>query len=205
MKLLRSGQNKLDTILLHTKMFKLSFPVLLACGILFSCENDMEEVASLSKTKLPVRKGKNVELIYSEKSDVQIKITAPLMEEYAGARNYIEMREGIKALFYDSLMRVTSTLTSKYAINLIDEQKMEARNDVEVVNEKGEKLNTEHLIWLQDSAKIYSDEFVKITTENEIIMGEGMEANQDFSKWKIHQIKGIINLTEETDSLTNNK
>ncbi|MCO6500341.1 MAG: LPS export ABC transporter periplasmic protein LptC [Vicingus serpentipes] len=165
----------------------------------------MEEVASLTKAKSAIRKGKNVELIYSEKSVVQIKITAPLMEEYAGKENYIEMRQGIKATFYDSLMQVSSTLTSKYAIHLVDKQKMEAKDDVEIINNKGEKLNTEHLIWLQDSAKIYSDEFVKITTENEIIMGEGLEANQDFSQWKIHQITGIINLTEEKDSLTNKK
>lgn len=66
---------------------------------------------------------------------------------------------------------------------------------------KGEKLNTEHLIWNEDSAKIYTDEFVKITTTDEIIMGEGMEANQDFSKWKIYKIRGTINVKEESDSL----
>jgi len=61
------------------------------------------------------------------------------------------------------------------------------------------------LIWLQDSSKIYTDEFVKITTADEIIMGEGMEANQDFTKWKIHKIKGIINIKEEdSDSLKTN-
>ena len=57
---------------------------------------------------------------------------------------------------------------------------------------------------LEDSSKIYSDEFVKITTEDEIIMGEGMEANQDFTKWKIHKIKGVINVEEKEDSTKTN-
>ena len=184
-----------------TIFFKV-IPMLFAFGILFSCENDEKEIDSLAnKEKSPVSKGKNVEFIYSEKSDVKVKISAPLMEEYGEEDKYVEMTEGIKVLFYDSLLNVASTLTSNYAIHRVSKNIMEAKDDVVVVNDKGEILNTEHLIWLEDSSKIYSDEFVKITTADEIIMGEGMEANQDFTKWKIHKIKGTINIKEESDSL----
>tara|TARA_B100000809_G_scaffold266419_1_gene329064 strand:- start:2744 stop:3334 length:591 start_codon:yes stop_codon:yes gene_type:complete len=182
-------------------------PVLFAFGILCSCENDVKEIESLSQKKNePVSRGKNVELVYSEKSNVKINITAPLMEEYGLEEDkYMEMKEGIKVLFYDSLMNVSSTLTANYAINRVAEKIMEAKDNVVVVNDSGDVLHTEHLIWLQDSSKIYTDEFVKITTADEIIMGEGMEANQDFTKWKIHKIKGIINIKEEDpDSLKTN-
>ena len=187
----------------HSKII----PVLFAFGILCSCENDVKEIESLSQKKNePVSRGKNVELIYSEKSNVKINITAPLMEEYGLEDNkYMEMKEGIKVLFYDSLMNVSSILTANYAINRMAEKIMEAKDNVVVVNDSGDVLHTEHLIWLQDSSKIYTDEFVKITTADEIIMGEGMEANQDFTKWKIHKIKGIINIKEEdSDSLKTN-
>ena len=181
-------------------------PVLFAFGILCSCENDVKEIESLSNKKNePVSRGKNVELIYSEKSNVKINITAPLMEEYGLEEDkYMEMKKGIKVLFYDTLMNVSSTLTANYAINRVAKKIMEAKDDVVVVNDKGEILNTEHLVWLQDSSKIYTDEFVKIQTEDEIIMGEGMEANQDFTKWSIKKIKGIINIKEESDSLKTN-
>ena len=190
----------------HSRILQI-IPVLLAFGILCSCENDAEEIASLTKKeKSPLSVGKNVEFIYSEKSNVKIKITAPLMEEYGmeEENKYMEMKEGIKVLFYDSLLKVSSTLTANYAIRRISENIMEAKNDVVVINDKGEVLNTEHLIWNEDSAKIYSDEFVKISTADEIIIGEGMEANQDFTKWKIHKIKGVINIKEEADSLKTN-
>ncbi|MGB0887943.1 MAG: LPS export ABC transporter periplasmic protein LptC [Vicingaceae bacterium] len=180
--------------------------MLLAFGILCSCENDVAKIESLSKKdNKPVSVGKNVELIYSEKSNVKINITAPLMEEYGKEENkYMEMTKGIKVLFYDSLLHVTSTLTANYAIHKVSENIMEAKDNVVVINDKGEVLNTEQLIWLEDSSKIYSDEFVKITTEDEIIMGEGMEANQDFTKWKIHKIKGVINVEEKEDSTKTN-
>ncbi|MDG1476324.1 MAG: LPS export ABC transporter periplasmic protein LptC [Vicingaceae bacterium] len=181
-------------------------PVLFAFGILCSCENDVKEIESLSKKKNePISRGKDVELIYSEKSNVKINITAPIMEEYGLEEDkYMEMKEGIKVLFYDSLMNVSSTLTANYAINRVAKKIMEAKDDVVVVNDKGEVLHTEHLVWLQDSSKIYTDEFVKIQTEDEIIMGEGMEANQDFTKWSIKKIKGIINIKEDSDSLKTN-
>ena len=71
-----------------------------------------------------------------------------------------------------------------------------AKNDVVVVNQKGEQLNTEKLLWDENTGKIYSDEFVKITTPDEIIMGKGFEANQDFSKYKIFKVTGNITVKE---------
>jgi LPS export ABC transporter protein LptC len=182
--------------------------MLFVFGILCSCENDVAEIEALTDRKNePISTGKNVELIYSEKSNVKIKITAPLMEEYGvEEEKYMEMTQGIKVLFYDSLMNVSSTLTANYAIHRVAENIMEVKDDVVVINDKDERLNTEHLIWDGDSAMIYTEEFVKITTEDEIIMGEGMEADQDFSNWRMHKIRGTINIKEEeeTDSLKTN-
>ena len=95
--------------------------MLIVFGILCSCENDVAEIESLTHRKNePIIIGKNVELIYSEKSNVKIKITAPLMEEYdEGEDKYMEMTEGIKVLFYDSLLNVASTLTANYAIHRV--------------------------------------------------------------------------------------
>jgi len=178
-------------------------PMLMAFGILYACKNDLKEVEALTHEKMPITKGLDVKLIYSEDAKVMVKITTPLMEKYEGEENYTEMKKGIKAIFYDSLMNESSVLTSNYAIQYPDERKMEVKDDVVVVNDKGEQLNTEHLIWSQDSGTIYTKEFVKITTNGEVLMGTGFEAKQDFSKWKIHQITGIINIEEKEDSLQN--
>ena len=172
-------------------------PIILI-GILCSCENNMDEVNALSnKKKEPIRRGKNVELIYSEHANVKVRVNAPLHEEYAGEDNYTEMTKGIEVNFFDSLKNVTTTLTSNYAIHRASKNIMEAKNDVVVTNEKGDRLKTEHLIWFQDSAKIFTNEFVKITTKDEIIMGEGLESNEKFTKYKILKIKGTINLKDE--------
>jgi LPS export ABC transporter protein LptC len=71
---------------------------------------------------------------------------------------------------------------------------MEARYAVEVINKNGEKLETEKLIWDEANKKIYTDAFVKITTPNQVISGKGLESNQDFTKYEIKKITGIINI-----------
>ena len=68
------------------------------------------------------------------------------------------------------------------------------------VSKKNETLNAEELIWDEKNGKIYSDKFVKITTADEIIYGEGFEANEDFTNYKIKNIKGTINITNPDSS-----
>ena len=92
------------------------------------------------------------------------------------------------------MMQIQSRLTADYAIRFEKQGKMEAKGNVVLVNELGETLNTEHLFWNENTGKIYSYEFVKITTADEIIMGDGFESNQNFTQFKIHKIKGTINL-----------
>jgi hypothetical protein len=48
------------------------------------------------------------------------------------------------------------------------------------------------LFWDEKKELIYTNKFVKITTENEVIWGEGLEANQEFTDWKIKNVKGTI-------------
>ena len=85
-----------------------------------------------------------------------------------------------------------SELKANYAIHYENERRWEARKDVVVVNSKGERLNTEKLIWDERKEKLSSDQHVKISTAEEIIYGNGFEANQDFSSYKIFNVTGRI-------------
>lgn len=168
---------------------------LLATFILCSCENDIERVKIISsKSELPVESTVNAILIYSDSGQVQVRLTAPQLDRYIGEKPYIEFPLGVEIEFYDGDMEITSRLTANYAISYEEEGKMEAKGNVVLINELGEQLNTEHLIWDEKTGNIYSDEFVKITTEDEIIIGEGFESNQNFTKFKIKKIKGTINI-----------
>lgn len=144
----------------------------------------------------PVESASVIRILYSDSAKVQVEIIAKELNHYETENPYIEMPKGLTANFFDDSMHVKSKLTADYGIRYEREQKMEVRKNVVVVNEKGETLNTEHLTWDERTEKLKSDEFVKITTKGEIIMGTGFEANQDFSKYKIFNIKGTIPINQ---------
>lgn len=184
---------------MFAKVFRKHFTALFfVTSIIFaSCENDIEKVKLLSEHELaPVETASVIRILYSDSAKVQVEIMAKELNRYETDNPYIEMPKGLQANFFDDSMHVKSKLTADYGIRYERDQKMEARKNVVVVNEKGETLNTEHLIWDEKSEKLKSDEFVKITKKGEIIMGTGFEANQDFSKYKIFNIKGTIPINQ---------
>lgn len=175
-----------------TSLF-LFFPFILIIG----CENDIEKIKLITqKSKTPTESAKQVEIFYSDSARARIQIKARSMDHYVTDNPYLEMPDGVDVIFFDDSMRTKSKLTANYAIHMEKERKMEARKNVVVVNEKGEQLHTERLIWDEQTSRIYSDEFVKITTKDEIIFGQGFESNQNFSRYKINKIKGNIKIKQ---------
>lgn len=167
-------------------------------GVFCSCENDIAEVEKLSQdTLLPDQSARNVDIQYSQKGLVVLRVQAPLLNQFGGKEPYNEMPEGVKVETYDSAKNVSSVLTANYAIQYTNTEVMEAKYNVVVINDKGEKLNTEHLTYDPKEEQIVSDEFVKITTKDQVIMGEGLIADQDFSNYKILKPKGVINIEDD--------
>ena len=162
-----------------------------------SCENDMSTVKKITSQKeVSAETGKDIEVLYSDLGRVKAKLTAPTMMRYRTKEPYTEMPDGVKIYFYDENLRVESQLTAGYGVSYDKSDQMIARNNVEAINIYGDKLNTEELVWNQKTQKISSDKFVKITTKDEIIFGDGFESNQDITTDKIKKIRGTIRLKE---------
>jgi LPS export ABC transporter protein LptC len=185
---LQVGTTKLFYFLLFTFYFLLFLP---------SCQTDIQTVSQLDSGKnLPSETMKDAEIMYSDSGKVKMKLMAVQLDRYVGEKEYIEMPRGMHILFYDALMKVSSTLKADYGIRYEKEGKMEARRNVEVVNVKGEKLNTEHLIWDEAKDSVYTKAFVKITTKDEVMWGDGLKSNSDFTKYKITNVKGMTTVKE---------
>lgn len=172
-----------------------------------ACENDISVVNSITGNaeKLPDQSNQNIEFLYSDSAIVRAKLTTPQLDHYAGKKPYFELPKGMNVIFYTREKKEETKLTANYGIgydNGNGMEKMEAKGNVIVINVKGEKLNTEHLTWNTVTKKIYTDDFVKITTKDQTIMGDGMEADQDFSNYQIKNVKGTL---YTKDSLGTNK
>ncbi|MFN5325121.1 MAG: LPS export ABC transporter periplasmic protein LptC [Bacteroidota bacterium] len=163
--------------------------------LLVSCENDIEKVNLVTtKQNLPIESASGLTIHYSDSAVVRVKVKAKTMNRYTGDDPYTELPDGIRVEFFDKFKKTSTTLTASRAIKKERSQTMEAFGNVEVVNVKNEKLNTEHLVWNEMTKKISSNEFVKITTPDKIIYGKGFESNQDFTNYRIFKITGTINI-----------
>ncbi len=160
---------------------------------LSSCNNSLEEAKLIvSRANVNIEKGKDVQINYSDNGVVRIQASGPTATRFNTEKPYLEFPDGIKILFYNSAREVESTLTAKHATAVENSHSMTARDSVVVVNNKGEVLNTDELIWDEEKKIIYSNSFVKIATKDEILYGNGMIANENFTDYTIKHITGTI-------------
>jgi len=169
------------------------FTVLLSLT-LSSCRNDLKDIARIQiPDTIAGQFITNGELFYSEWGRAKVRIKSPVINNYETTDNYTELPKGFFAEFLDENMEVESTITAEYGIVLKKENIMRARRDVVVISLKdNEQLNTEELIWDMNTKKIYTDEFVKLTSADKILFGDGFEADENFENRSIKKLRGEI-------------
>jgi len=163
-----------------------------------ACTDPIPETRQVfTQDDVAVEVGEDVEILYSDSAVVRVRVTGPVLHNHSGREKpRQEFPEGIKMDFMMPDLSVRSVLTAKKATRYQEEGKIVARDSVVLTTIKQEKLETEELIWDEKTAKIRTDKFVKVTQPGEIIYGFGLEADQDFSYWKILVPKGRIKVEQ---------
>lgn len=170
-------------------LFSVAFVLLLS-----SCENEMAKIKVVAKNEDPPKVvADDFEALFSDSTVIRSKLQTPKLIWHDEAKDpYQEFPEGIKMVKYDSHMNVVSSITAQYAKYFINDDRFEAKNNVVAVNQKGDTLKTEYLVWDNKKGKISSDQFVKIIQKDQIFTGIGIEANQDFTSYHIKDLQGHI-------------
>lgn len=175
---------------------------LLLVGACQSVSERKEESYTPDDTE--VERGREVEILYSDSAILRVRVTAPTLNNYVDPLSpRQEFPDGIKLEFLTPALRVRSTLTAKFAIREQEKGLITVRDSVVLTTIEQEKLETEELIWDEKTEKIRTEKFVKVTKPGEVIYGFGLEANQDFSHWKITVPKGTIK-AEQLDQAVKN-
>jgi LPS export ABC transporter protein LptC len=170
-----------------------------------SCTNDMKEVAAITARKRgPTRIGDSITMLVTDSAALKLMIKANrmLMFEKDVNEPYTVMPNGFFITMFDTEEKISATIKAKFGVRFERTKHMEARHAVEVVNVKGEKLETERLVWDEQRNRIYTDAFVKISTGKEVIMGKGLESNADFSKYEIKEITGTLQVQNDEAGLS---
>jgi LPS export ABC transporter protein LptC len=180
----------------HKKQLSIAILFLGIAVLFFSCTNKIEKIKEFSAAeKLPGMEADSFEMLYSDSAVIRFKLIAPKLIRYDQEKEpFMEFPEGIEIEKYNAQMKVVSRITANYARYLNKEDKWLAKNNVIAVNEQGDSLKTEELIWEEKKGKIYTDQFVKIIRQDQVINGIGMESDQDLSNWEIKKPTGTLYL-----------
>ena len=132
---------------------------------------------------------------YSDSAKVQMRMEAPRQLEFGTGDR--EFPEGLFLQFYNDEGNPTSTLKADYCYYTKKDDLYKATGNVVVQDvETNDRLDTEELFWNQKKEEVFTEKFVRIEKDGELHVGDGLEAKQDFSYWKILNSKGTITLEE---------
>jgi LPS export ABC transporter protein LptC len=111
----------------------------------------------------------------------------------------MEFPRGFRVNIFDSAMHTETSIQANYGKRTNYSRIMEARGNVIVRNEiKKQQLNTEKLTWDENKRKIFSNEPVKITTNDKTIFGQGLRSDESFTNYSILHVYGQMMVKKDS-------
>jgi LPS export ABC transporter protein LptC len=163
------------------------FMIVVGCS-----QSDLKEPVEY---KGPLREVENIEAYNSENDQVKSKLTADLAYEFGNGDR--EFPKGVHIEMYDEAGQLEVTLRANYAKYIKEKGHWLGQGKVEVRNVlKNEQMNTEELFWNPKTKKIFTQKFVTIRQQGDVIYGTGLDANQDLTDYVITDPEGEIEVNE---------
>jgi LPS export ABC transporter protein LptC len=171
------------------------FSLLLVIAFASSCSDEEDARKVIQKPSFATETGEGVTVTYTDSGVVKAKIKSPLMQHFSMSQKpYTLMPKGVEGTFFDSNKDASSFVFAGIGIYYETEKYLVMKENVKLINVKGDTLSTEYLVWDEVKEKIYTDKFVKITTPDQLIYGDGLVSNQNFTEYRITNVKGNIKL-----------
>lgn len=158
----------------------------------------------MGSPEVELEKAQNVEITYSDSAQVKLKIKGATLVRNNDKKNLTEeFTNGIEVEFYGANKSITSWLEAKYALRKEREKIIIVKDSVVLYNRKNEKLETSELIWDEQTERIKTNKFVRITQpeKGDTSYGYGFESDQEFLKFEIKNFSAKMNAAEISGAL----
>lgn len=179
-----------------------SIVILSGIAMLLSCENNVKEVQNLtSNQNLPLQQGKEVEYIFTDSTKIIYRAFAvEFVETETEDGKFNEFPKGGRIISYDTDETVAWEIQANYAKNHHSEELWELRNNVVAKSDDGKTINTELLYWDQKKKLIYSDQYVRIITEDgQVLEGTSFTSDEEMNEIRMKKVTGEVFLEDKTE------
>lgn len=181
---------------------------LLILGLL-GCTRTEEEEATLKQFDegTPTKEAFQVRFVFSENAVVQAELDAPhAIEAKENGQDVRIFDKGLHMIFYTPDGQKESELTSVHGTFKNQFNDAIIHGDVVMLNSKGDRLTADTLFWNKTKNRIKAKPTivnnrvkrpVMIHTATEIIYGDSLDSNTNFTEYKIFGITGSVNVKDE--------
>lgn len=166
-----------------------------------SCGGDKKEVVAVAfdpESTFTMRTTDIVSLI-SDSGVTRYRVTSPEMMVFDKSDEpYWYFPQGVYFEKFDSLFTTEASVEADTAYHWYDKKLWKLIGNVEVRNLQGDRFETDTLYWNQETERVYSEAFMRITRADQILTGIGFESDQNMTKYRIYRPQGSFPVEEET-------
>ena len=171
-------------------------------GVFASCSNNIKDVQLVNANKeTPDESMTGVTMVYTDNGIQRAIVKTPVIYSYGTQLGRKEFPQGLKVDFFTKDGVKESYLESGHAtLNEQTKQFILEKHVVMINFQRKDTLNTEYLIWKQDSGIVATDRQVLIHGIKGTLTGDHFRAQQNFTKYTWKNVKGAY-FYNQTDSL----
>lgn len=166
-----------------------------------SCSEEKKEWVAVPSDpeKSYTMKATEVNTLISDSGITRYRLTAQTWLVFGRAKEpYWYFPEGIYVEKFDTLFHTEASIKADTAYYFDKKGLWQLIGHVEVESLEGEQFSTSELFWDQKEEKVYSDKYIRIQQEEQIVTGIGFESNQNMTKYKIFNSQGVFPVEENT-------
>ncbi len=154
---------------------------------------------NLDLSAIPGMVTRDVSMLVSDSGKIKYHAIAPIWYRYDLDKSnpYQYFPEGIVLNQIDLQKNIIGHIQADTAYNFENKDLWHLISNVKIFNVQGERFTTNDLYWDARNHTVYSDSFIHIERNYDILEGYGFTSNDAFSEYEIRQTTGIFEVKEE--------
>ena len=157
---------------------------LVAAIVISSCKEPESVVFDFEQT--PVQVVHDMQILQTDKGEVQMRMHAPVMKRFDFVKDSVQQSyelytDGFFVDAYTDNGELETTITAREArhVTTTGNESWSAFGNVVVINHiKGEKMETDTIYWNKEEKQIYTDCYVRLTSDSGLMQGFGMTSDE---------------------------
>ena len=169
----------------------------LTVTMFFSCKDNFKEVQKIGLlSDKPITEAENINTKYTDSGRLKSHLISSKMLDFSNrAFSFVEFPQGINFTIYDEKGNKNNVIAD-FAMIYNDTDLIDLKGNVVVTTHSNDTLFTEQLFYDQKREWMFTNEPVKFRQKDQIINGNGFDANKDFTIANVLEYSGTIYLDE---------